>query len=243
MQNRYTGDIGDYAKLGLLRALQSAGLTIGVNWYLVPDESHNADGSYTKYPSLRKCDEELWDRLKTIVDSGQRKVSKLETDSILKAVFFSQTLDFAQKKKSERNAIRADWHTAALKALEHLNVIFVDPDNGLLVPSVAGTDKENKFVTTDELEAYYRQGSTVIYYQHKARRQNAFYADQHLALLRRPEFKSATGLGLKFSKTSQRYFFFLVQPEHQQIIRKTLHLFMASPWGECFELNTFDQFV
>ena len=31
MQNRYTGDIGDYSKLGLLRALQSAGFSIGLN--------------------------------------------------------------------------------------------------------------------------------------------------------------------------------------------------------------------
>ena len=29
MKNRYTGDIGDYSKLGLLRALRSAGFSIG----------------------------------------------------------------------------------------------------------------------------------------------------------------------------------------------------------------------
>ena len=40
MQNQYTGDIGDFGKLGLLRVLQESGLTIGVNWYLVPDENH-----------------------------------------------------------------------------------------------------------------------------------------------------------------------------------------------------------
>ena len=44
MQNRYTGDIGDYSKLGLLRALQSAGFSIGLNWYLTPDETHNKIG-------------------------------------------------------------------------------------------------------------------------------------------------------------------------------------------------------
>ena len=44
MQNRYVGDIGDFGKLGLLRALSSKGLSIGVNWYLTTDESHNGDG-------------------------------------------------------------------------------------------------------------------------------------------------------------------------------------------------------
>ena len=38
MQNRYTGDIGDFGKLGLLRQLRQTGLSIGVNWYLTPDE-------------------------------------------------------------------------------------------------------------------------------------------------------------------------------------------------------------
>ena len=33
MQNRYTGDIGDFGKLGLLRQLSRTGLSIGVNWY------------------------------------------------------------------------------------------------------------------------------------------------------------------------------------------------------------------
>lgn len=34
MQNRYTGDIGDFGKLCLIRVLQLAGLSISVNWYL-----------------------------------------------------------------------------------------------------------------------------------------------------------------------------------------------------------------
>ncbi len=54
MQNRYTGDIGDFGKLGLLRALRASGLSIGVNWYLVPDEGHNNDGKHTKYPELKE---------------------------------------------------------------------------------------------------------------------------------------------------------------------------------------------
>ena len=49
MQNRYVGDIGDFGKLGLLRALSSKGLSIGVNWYLTTDESHNGDGRHVDY--------------------------------------------------------------------------------------------------------------------------------------------------------------------------------------------------
>ena len=35
MQNRYVGDIGDYLKLGILRAL-SPGYRLGVAWWLFP---------------------------------------------------------------------------------------------------------------------------------------------------------------------------------------------------------------
>ena len=38
MQNRYVGDIGDYLKLGILRAL-SPGYHLGVAWWLFPDEA------------------------------------------------------------------------------------------------------------------------------------------------------------------------------------------------------------
>jgi hypothetical protein len=35
-----------------LRALiDRSGLRLGVNWYLVPDEGHNADGKYVAYLS------------------------------------------------------------------------------------------------------------------------------------------------------------------------------------------------
>ena len=48
MQDRYAGDIGDYGKIGLLKALQAQGLSVGVNWYLVEpmDTERKADGTY-----------------------------------------------------------------------------------------------------------------------------------------------------------------------------------------------------
>ena len=102
MQNRYTGDIGDFGKLGLLRVLQLAGLKIGVNWYLTPDEKHNHDGCYVGYlknESDRICDETLWKELKHIVQDATRKVQALQNDRILKAVFYSALLDFSEKTK------------------------------------------------------------------------------------------------------------------------------------------------
>lgn len=239
MQDRYTGDIGDFGKLGLLRALQSRDLTIGVNWYLTPDEDHNDDGMYTKYlkdESYRKYDESLWLDLKQIVDENQRKVSALQNDRILQAVFYDKTLDFAGKKKAERIWIREEWHRQALEQLSGLDVVFVDPDNGLVVPSAEGRPKENKYVMPDELLDYYRKGSSVIYYQHKARRQDQFYADQHEKLIKSPGLEGASCLGLKFKKTSQRYYFFILQPRHREMIEKITKEMVSSAWGDHFSI-------
>jgi hypothetical protein len=48
MQDRYAGDIGDFVKLGLLRAI-SPGYALGLAWYHVPDEGHNDDGRHIGY--------------------------------------------------------------------------------------------------------------------------------------------------------------------------------------------------
>ena len=51
MQDLYIGDIGDYGKYGLLRAVTAAGFRLGVNWYrVVPHgRSKQDDGKYTQY--------------------------------------------------------------------------------------------------------------------------------------------------------------------------------------------------
>lgn len=239
MQNRYTADIGDFGKLGLLRVLKAAGFSIGVNWYLTPDEKHNGDGGHIEYledKDIRACDEKLWLELKNIVKAKRRKVSSLENETILHAAFFSDELDFKEKAKPEREMFRADWHARALAKLAGNDIVFVDPDNGLIVPSAAGKPKENKYVLAEELAGYYAQGSSVIYYQHKARRKDDFYREQHEELVRRKEFPEAAGLGLKFLKTSQRYYFFILQPRHRKVVEETVDEMVQGAWKGYFEI-------
>ena len=237
MQNRYTGDIGDFGKLGLLRVLASSGLSIGINWYLTPDEHHNRDGRHVKYlnnEKYRSCDEALWLELNHVVNSGQREVFALQNKHLLDAVFYSVPLDFAGKSKLERKQFREKWHERALCELSDVDVVFVDPDNGLVVPSAAWGTKENKFVKPNELADYYNQGSSVIYYQHKARRPDSFYAEQHNLLVQGNDYENATGFALKFRPTSQRYYFFIIQARHKAIIEKAVHNMLLSSWRDYF---------
>lgn len=239
MQNRYTGDIGDFGKLGLLRQLSRTGLSLGVNWYLTPDETHNGDGRYIGYlknDAFRTCDEQLWSVLGQIVDAGKRQVSVLERPDILQATFYSRILDFTGANKTERQMLRWEWHNKAMYKLHACDIVFVDPDNGLIVPSAAGTPKSNKFVLPFELAEYYRAGASVIYYQHKARRPDAFYIEQNNQLMESGGFPSAKSLGLKFRTTSQRYYFILMQPRHTEAIMRCIKQMISTPWKNHFEI-------
>ena len=239
MQNRYVGDIGDFGKLGLLRVLSSNGLSIGVNWYLTDNESHNGDGRHVEYlakAEYRDCDEALWYALKHIVTSNQRETTAIERSGILSATYYSVPIAGAYKNKAERLEQRKRWHMSALKALRGTDVVYVDPDNGLMVPSAQGTAKMGKYVEAQEIADYYRQGSSVIYYQHKARLQDDEYAVQFHNLLAGIEIPKARGLGLKFISTSQRFYFFVIQPRHASIIRDCVEQMLTTRWKEHFSL-------
>ena len=207
-----------------------------MNWYLVPDESHNDDGRFVQYlkdDTFRQYDEELWLKLNRIV-SGQRNVAMIQNARLLNAVYYSDVLDFSGKTKAERKADREKWHARALAALSGTDIVFVDPDNGLLVPSATGTRKENKYVTPTELLDYCKQGSSVVYYQHKARVPDSVYAERHRALIESSALKNMSGLGLKFNRTSLRYYFFMIQPKHKAAITHAVDRMLTTAWNRCF---------
>ena len=221
----------------LISTLQSAGFSIGLNWYLTPDETHNSDGRHVDYlyqDEYRECDPSLWLSLKAIVDGKNREVRYMENDGILQATFFSDCLDFRKMKKAKRIERRTEWFAKSLDVMAGKDIVCVDPDNGLVVPSALGRPKENKYVLPEELVAYYAQGSTVVYYQHKARKKDPVYADQFRKLVCGEGFPGAKGLMLKFVKVSQRYYLFIMQPQHQEAIEKAIADMLHGAWGNHF---------
>ena len=152
------------------------------------------------------------------------------------AFFYSRVLDFTGADKTERQMLRCEWHNRAMQQLQNCDIIFVDPDNGLIVPSADGTPKSNKFVLPFELSEYYRAGASVIYYQHKARRSDEFYIEQNNQLVESGGFFGAKSLGLKFRTTSQRYYFFLVQPSHAEAMVRCIEQMISTPWKNHFEI-------
>jgi hypothetical protein len=145
MQHRYVGDVGDFGKFGLLRALcgesDASPLKLGVVWYLVPDESHNEDGKHTRYldrlPRFRNCDPELYDGLRQLllddrggIISGRRHLATVEGSGLLPAgtLFFNEPLRYnAGIHFRDRTAMRSEWLARALRATVNADVVFRRP--------------------------------------------------------------------------------------------------------------------
>jgi len=174
MQDRYTGDIGDYIKYGLLRAL-AKGRRLGVAWYLFPDEAHNADGRHIDYLQdvgrWRSSDPALYDALKGIVQSGRRKVSDIEESGVLQDARFSgELLNASDLTPAQRRNWRASWFENVQKDLQGCDVVFADPDNGLCDDEKfrPGRKKDWKRIPLSEARTL-AAGKTAVIYHHNSR--------------------------------------------------------------------------
>ena len=228
MQNRYVGDIGDFGKLGLLSFLsKETGLSIGINCYLTEPvtqkEKKNSDGKYIEYENLKDYDVELYSKLNEISHSNNRNVVALKKANLVRDTKYFEASLVEDREK---------WHQDALVALEGCKVVFLDPDNGLEVKSAKGKSLK-KYVKKGELADYYNKGSSVIYYQHQARKKDEDYIKQNKELLK--DFPDATLIPLKFIKISSRYYFFIVQPDHKEQVDKCLEKMLETKWKDCFK--------
>lgn len=133
MQNRYAGDIGDYIKIGLLRALAPS-RRLGILWYLYPNEGHNSDGRHTAYLSMpavwRNLDPELFDLLGEVVPY-ERSVQAIQRAFDSEARFVAEPVPTGLTAP-ERSARRRHWFETTLAHLNECDLVFADPDNGLV---------------------------------------------------------------------------------------------------------------
>jgi hypothetical protein len=134
MKNQYFGDINDYRKYGLLRAWQRVGNgTLLVAWMLTPDDeaNHGRLRSYLKKPDKwRKYDPDLFDRLTGILRGAKElSVCLMEQSGLLeRAIYYAQQVP---DKREERDK----WREGLLRCAQGVDLVFLDPDNGIEVPS------------------------------------------------------------------------------------------------------------
>lgn len=236
MQDRYAGDIGDFGKIGLLKALQAQGLSIGVNWYLVEpmDTERKADGTYKqedgKYlipEKLQVCDTLLAEKLTKIAKSDHRSIRSLEQGNfILNARYYSEPVSVAG---------REEWHKKALDLLNDLDIVFVDPDNGMLVKSVGKKSvKSVKYTFYEEVRDYVRRGQSVLIYNHRSRKQETQYFHEICYKLQEATGITETDiLKITFPKCSVRdYLAVPASMEQREKIETAFTAMERGVWGE-----------
>jgi hypothetical protein len=233
MQNRYVGDIGDYLKLGILRALLR-GYRLAVAWWLFPTENHNRDGRHIGYldrPDLwRHFDPSLFDTLRSIISSGRRSVRALETADILPGATFASEFISTGGAAARRQHTRRELLDAVQRKFEGADLLFLDPDNGLEPLGFRSTaHKSGKSIMISELHQLARPGRCLIVYHHHTRRAGGHHAEmQHWAdRLRASEF--ATVDALRASPFSPRVYFLLNAPA---LIRQRAEQ-IAMDWQDC----------
>ena len=237
MQDRYAGDIGDYGKIGLLCAIQGAGLSVGVNWYKTkptqqercPDGSFKQDdGKHKIPPKLAECDSKLAETLVGIFEKGEERSIKdiQEADLIPGAVYYAEEISAGK---------REEWHNNALSALAEANVVFLDPDNGLLVKSVGkGSGQSVKYAFYEEVESYIRRGQSVVVYNHRSRKDPQIYFEEIYSQLRDLDaIRHKTIKVITFPRYSVRdYFMICASDEHCEKMQKALDELLQGIWGK-----------
>src|SRR5215467_5298537 len=125
MKHEYVGDIGDFGKYALLKALAGSDLILGVAWYLNAAHESNNDGMFTRYDELRSCDPQLHDSLQTMVTQGKRSLGAIESASVLpdRTMFYNIPVPFphapclSSTTRSKQCALRESWHSNGLQVL------------------------------------------------------------------------------------------------------------------------------
>ena len=232
MQDRYAGDIGDYGKFAMLRAMEEHGLKLGINWYRTETASFeiHEDGKY-RIPTLyEKCDLQLATALNSIFDSAEdRSVRKLEQADLLKCKRFVHNLVPRDIR------LRTDWHRQALSYFKNCDLVFLDPDNGLNVKSVkAGSQKSPKYVWIDEITDFVAAGKSVIFYNHRPRKKaDTYFAEYFARFAAEPVLSEKTVYALTFPRRSVRdYFVIPATPAHEEKICAALHVLEAGEFGK-----------
>lgn len=221
MQNRYVGDIGDFAKYSLLNAL-SAHNKLGVAWYLYPDEKHNDDGRHTAYLN----DPEKWryrapsvfDGLNEIVNGGVRNVENVVKTRVLRvAVTASEVLSTNLRNVSERAHWRAQWFERVKQNFSGCDMVFADPDNGLCLDDRFGFANRKNWKRLPLSEAkMLADGRTAVIYHHNTRFKGG-HVEENKYWMKKLECCS---FAVRFRAWSARTFFVLNATKAQESAAK-----------------------
>lgn len=175
-----------------------------------------------------------WNLFIQLITTGARSVATLENANLIpNGVYYREIL----KPGSDKNFVRSIWHRNSLQTLSESDLIFCDPDNGLIVKSVSlKSGKSDKYIIPEELISYYQEGKSVVFYNHRCREHEQVYLQRFEALKQKNELKGAEWRVLKFVRGTIRDYFFILQPQHSAAVDKAINNMMESNWHRHFSI-------
>jgi hypothetical protein len=249
MQDKYTGDIGDFGKYILLKELvklSNNSINLGVNWYLFNQpEKKSGDGKFIDYLDsdtkdfkyYEKCDSILFNQLYNITKGNKRRVSEIEKNSILpyRTRFYSEPIPYFPNNPLRQIQAREEWFINSFGLLSDVDFVFLDPDNGINPPNTEKS-KPNaaKYVFINEIEKYYSTQKSVLVYQHWDH-QSKLSRDEKYSIIAKKTCSVNHIKVLRYKKKSVRDYLLLPQERHLLLIGKLVNFLTASPYNFLFE--------
>jgi hypothetical protein len=221
MKHQYFGDVNDYRKYGLLRVLQSvSGLRLGVCWMLTPNDGRH-DGNFTAYlnspKEWRRHDPALFDTLAEVVPIERHLRHVDERELLPSALLFTSQVP-------DGRTGRAEYFWRCREAMQGVELVFFDPDNGIEVNSCPpGSRGSSKYVAWSEIVDTYQSGKSVLIYQH-------FPRQPREAFIQRVSGQLAEKTGSQFvacCRTTNVGFFLAATAEHSQSFKRAVPIVEA----------------
>ncbi len=243
MQDKYSGDVGDFGKFILLRKLIEVGgpLRLGINWYRVTrPENLNNDGRHVAYlhpdnpiaATFRQADPLVWSTLGAIVKANTRSIQALEACGLLPArsVYFSKPVPYGATSRAQRVVERQQWFSESLVLLAPADVILLDPDNGIGSASVRMTQtRAIKYALEQEICGYAGEHDLVIVYNHRDHSPRR----QYLRKFNRVRSKLGPSTRLRllhFKRFSARDYAFFFKPNMRGLVGQVFDGLTSAPF-------------
>lgn len=217
MQERYLGDIHDFHKFLFLKFIKyTSSLNLGLNFYNVnpkilgKNEVSKNDGEKRKYLNndrYRKLDQLMIKEFTELVSKKNRKFK-----SFIKYSHLKKYINFYHDEIRLND--RKIWFKNSMIKLKNCDIIFLDPDNGLIPKSVKKKSMQSlKYVLFDELSEILATNKVVIFSQSQS------YSKYHKTFLKEKinEISDNINISVNFpiirNRTSPNSFFFTISKD------------------------------
>ena len=223
MRDNFFGDIGDFGKYGLLRALsglvpqRSKRLALGINWYFFPDTGVN----YLDDSTLRERDPALFSALYDAMKASRRNVASVGSMGL----FDPDTIYFDAPVPARLDQ-RQVWITEASEKMQRCKLICLDPDSGLTTGNMGSAKISSKHVYCDELMPFIARRQAVVVYHHMPRK-----SPVEEAALRVRALREELGISRAWALMHTSRLYFVLPGSHESLLRSRLDQFLAGPWG------------